>query len=87
MWPWLALTGALLLLAPLASSSPDGLESSLGLLGLSPTTGPALAPMAEYQVPGVAGQGLSTVLAGLIGAVLVLAVFTLGGLWRRRREG
>lgn len=86
LWPWMAVTVILLLLAPLASSSPDGLERSLEMLGIAPAGGSAVAPLADYQVPGVASEGLSTVLAGLIGAVLVLAVFTLGGLWWRRRE-
>lgn len=87
LWPWLAVTGLLLLLAPLASSSPDGLERSLEILGIAPAAGPEVALLADYQVPGVGSEGLATVLAGLIGAVLVLAVFMLGSLWWRRREG
>lgn len=57
----------------LASDRPDGLERTAADLGFAAAaqTQPALLP--DYSVPGIAGGG-STVLAGLLGAGVCLAV-------------
>lgn len=65
-------------LSPFASSLPDGLEKVLErfLPSESVEEGPApgSAPLADYSVPGVKRDWLSTGLAGLIGTVVVFAV-------------
>lgn len=79
---------ALLLLTPLASELPDGLEFAAERLGLQerpavakglPT---ALAP--DYAVTGLGEGGASKVVAGLAGVVLMLAIGKgLACLWNR----
>lgn len=87
-----AAAGVALLLAPFASSLPDGLERVAGQLGFGTHGGDlASAPLRDYAVPGLRSERLATALAGIIG---VLAVFVLasGGAWTaviawRRRPG
>ena len=77
----------MIVLAPLASSDPDGLErvaEDLGFLGMARDAVYSIIP--DYTVPGVDGN-LSTILAGLIGVVLVfLVMVVLGRLLARRRQ-
>lgn len=79
-WPWMVILGLALILTPLASSNPDGLERVLETLGLSGNAGPLATPLADYQVRGVNTPGVSIVLAGLIGAGGVLGLTYLIGL-------
>lgn len=60
------------LLAPLASASPDGLEyvgEKLGFISESATT--YAAPLPDYSMPGMPTGRWSTVVAGLIGTTVV----------------
>ena len=79
--------GRLDLLAPLASGDPDGLEWVAGEHGFIDTAQDALySIIPDYAVPGVDDPVLSTILAGLIGVVIVfLLMIGLGYLLRRRR--
>jgi len=62
----------LVLLVPIASSSPDGLEQVLARLGLVAHGAPETnAPVANYALPGLPGGALGTVLAGALGVVLL----------------
>ena len=73
--------------SPFASSSPDGLERVAGDQGFLGNARAALfSIIPDYTVPGVDGN-LSTILAGLIGVVLVFAIMLLVGriLARRKR--
>lgn len=87
----LALLFSLLLvaLAPLASSAPDGLESVAqrkGFLGMARRTFATLIP--DYLFPGVNHEALATVLAGLLGTLLVFAlVYAVAWALRRRTAG
>ncbi len=78
-WLW-ALAAALLvavILAPFASSWPDGLEKVAEALGFAERAevAPAVsAPLPDYQVPGIIHPGLSTALAGVVGTVLVFVL-------------
>ena len=90
-WWWLiglAIAAAVVIvLAPLASSDPDGLDrvaEDLGFLEQARDAVYSIIP--EYSVPGVEGN-LSTILAGLIGVVLVFGLMIMLGrvLARRRR--
>lgn len=64
-----------LILAPLASSAPDGLEYALESLGLSELAStPHSSPLPDYAVPGIKNESTSTSLAGLLGLILVFAL-------------
>jgi hypothetical protein len=75
-------------LAPLASADPDGLQRVAGDQGFLQSARDALfSIIPDYSVPGVDGN-LSRVLAGLIGIVIVFGLMVLVGrlLARRRTE-
>ena len=90
-WWWvigLAIAAVIVIvLAPLASSDPDGLERVAGDLGfLDQARDAVYSIIPDYAVPGVDGN-LSTILAGLIGIVIVFGVMILvGRLLARRRQ-
>jgi cobalt/nickel transport system permease protein len=66
--------GLALFVAPFASSWPDGLEKVAETLGFSEAaTEHAIlsSPIPDYQVPGIGSSMISTVLAGLVGTVIV----------------
>ena len=73
-------------LAPLASADPDGLERVAGDHGFVESARDALySIIPDYTVPGVDGN-VSTILAGLIGIVIVFGLMVLvGRLLARRR--
>jgi hypothetical protein len=74
-------------LAPLASSDPDGLERVGEDLGFNEgAQGPAYEILPDYSVPGLFDPVLSTVVSGIIVIVVVFAIMILvGRLLRRRR--
>ena len=66
------------LVSPLASSWPDGLEKvagDLGFLHKSETRPVFTCPVADYLWPGIKNKKIAIALAGLSGTLLV---FTLG---------
>ena len=73
-------------LAPLASADPDGLEAVAEDHGFIGTAQDALySIIPDYTVPGIDDPVVSTILAGLIGVgVVFLAMVGLGRLLRRR---
>jgi hypothetical protein len=84
----LAIAAAVVIvLAPLASSDPDGLERDAEDLGFLETARDAVYSIVpDYSVPGVDGN-LSTILAGLIGVVLAFGLMiVLGRVLARRRR-
>jgi cobalt/nickel transport system permease protein len=74
--------------APHADSSPDGLERVAidhGIAGSAVDSATSGSPLAEYGVAGVEATALSTILAGIVG---LLVTFVIGGLvmrWSSRR--
>lgn len=75
--------------APLANSNPDGLErvaEDQGFIATAEDSAAVDSPLADYGVAGVEDDRTGTVVAGLIGTVLVFAVGT-GALivFRRKR--
>lgn len=74
-------------LAPLASSDPDGLERVAEDQGFADRAqGSPLNVMADYLFPGIDGP-LSTILAGLIGvAVVFVVMWGLARLLARRER-
>jgi hypothetical protein len=74
-------------LAPLASPDPDGLESvaeSEGFIDAARDSLVRLLP--DYSIPGLDDPVISTIVAGLVGiAIVFLLMVGLGRLLRRRR--
>ncbi len=71
--------GVVLLLAPFASSLPDGLERVAARLGFEHQSRTVSAsPLPDYTMPGVRSERLATILAGSAGLLTVFIV-TLGG--------
>ena len=77
----------LALLSPFASESPDGLERVAENRGfLDRGEAPSYNIIPDYAIPGVAGP-ISTVLAGLVGVLIVVALgYGVATLVRRRRS-
>ncbi len=76
----------LVLLAPYASASPDGLErvaENLGFLGQSASASFTLLP--DYTIPLLGETSLSTIVAGLVGAAVV-AFLAIGAVRLLRRR-
>jgi cobalt/nickel transport system permease protein len=68
------------LLAPLASSAPDGLETVAARLGfLRPAEGGFAGLLPGYELPGVGWAPLAVALAGLVGVAAVSATGWLVG--------
>lgn len=68
------------LISPLASSNPDGLErvaEDLGFLEIGQS--PAFEILPDYTIPVLGETGLSTVLAGAVGALVLLGLLILIG--------
>ena len=82
----IVLAVVVVLFAPFASGSPDGLEWVAEQSGFIETALDApyqLLP--DYTIPGLGETGLSTILAGVIGALIVAGItFGLGRLLRRQ---
>lgn len=77
--------GAALLLSPLASSLPDGLEVVTSQLGFSESGHFfAFAPFADYTIPEIRLGWLATSLAGGLGTLLALAMASGLARWLRR---
>ncbi len=71
----IAVALALAALAPLASSHPDGLEyvaAQKGFLHLMQSPLYKLIP--DYVVPGIHNKTLATILAGILGALIVFSM-------------
>jgi hypothetical protein len=90
-WWQIGLIACLLVvfLSPLASSSPDGLErvaEDKGFLGLGREA--PFQIIADYVFPGIENEAVATILAGLIGTLILFGV-VYGIAWllkSRRRE-
>ncbi|MFN3928866.1 MAG: PDGLE domain-containing protein, partial [Thermoflexus sp.] len=82
----LALMLGLILLAPFASSNPDGLEWVAEELGFRQAARPSMwGLLPDYIIPGLPNQALSITLAGILGALLVFGL-VIALLARRRLE-
>ncbi|GAI41890.1 unnamed protein product [marine sediment metagenome] len=75
-------------LAPLASSSPDGLErvaEDKGFIDLGQET--PFQIIADYVFPGIENEALATILAGLIGTLILFSVaYSVSWLLKSRRR-
>lgn len=88
---WLFGLGIAVLLAvlsPLASAHPDGLEWVAGQKGFLETArDPIYNIIPDYVLPGVPNEALATILAGIVGLLLVFAVALGVAYARRSRKG
>ncbi len=76
---------ALAVASPLASSRPDGLEWVAEQKGfLNTAQDPAYNIIPDYVLPGISNEALATILAGIVGALIVFGV-ALGMAYARRR--
>lgn len=84
-----AIGSGITLFSPWASSEPDGLERVAEDKGfIDEGKGPPYEVVADYVFPGVENERLATVLAGIVGVLIVTAV-SLGagfGLWALSRS-
>jgi cobalt/nickel transport system permease protein len=74
------------LLSPLASASPDGLErvaEDMGFLGLGQDAPYQILP--DYTIPFLGETALSTIVAGVVGALVVLGLMIVLGQSLRKR--
>ncbi|MFC1968299.1 PDGLE domain-containing protein [Chloroflexota bacterium] len=80
---------AVALFSPLASASPDGLERVAEDAGFTETAkGPAYEIIADYIFPGIKNEAVATVVAGLVGTlILFVVVYSLAWLLRARKQG
>ncbi len=76
------------LFSPLASSSPDGLErvaEDTGFIGLAKASPFQL--IADYVFPGIGNEAVATILAGLLGTlILFVVVYGLAWLIKSRKK-
>jgi cobalt/nickel transport system permease protein len=86
-WVWVAglvIALGLAVASPLASSHPDGLEWVAEQKGfLDAAQAPLYRVIPDYIFPGVSNSALATILAGVVGALIVFGV-ALGVAWSRR---
>jgi len=78
-----------LLIAPFASSWPDGLERvaiNLGFIEKGEGLPVLRSPMPDYMLNFIKNEGLSTVLAGLTGVMVIFFLVCLIGLLLKRRQ-
>lgn len=78
---------ALAILSPLASAYPDGLESVAEQTGfLQQASSAPYSVIPDYAVPGVSNAALATIIAGVIGVMIVAAVAGVLALSRRNAQ-
>ncbi len=81
------LTLALVILSPLASSHPDGLEWVAEQAGFIETArDPSYNIIPDYVLPGISNEATATILAGVVGALIVLAAALALAYTRRKRS-
>ena len=89
-WWIIGLTVALLLavLSPLASKLPDGLERfAEDHSFVDKASEPAVSVMPDYSFPGIESDAVSTIIAGLLGTIILFGLgFGLASMLRSRRE-
>lgn len=83
----LAIAILLAVVSPLASSQPDGLEWVAEQQGfINAAQAPTYEIIPDYVLPGVTNEALATILAGVIGVLIVFAVTLLIAYTRRNRQ-
>ena len=81
------LTLAAVLISPLASGNPDGLErvaENLGFLGIGQDAPYQILP--DYTIPFLGETAISTILAGVVGAAILMGILVLLGRNLRKKS-
>jgi len=77
----------LAILSPLASAYPDGLEWVAEQKGfLEAAQGPAYSIIPDYVFPGISNEAIATIVAGIVGVLVVLGIALLVARTRSRTE-
>jgi hypothetical protein len=76
----------LIVLIPLASSEPDGLEKTIESLGIEEEESSFSAVMPEYNVRGIQDPFISTAISGIIGILLILGIGLIVGKYLSKRS-
>jgi cobalt/nickel transport protein len=87
-WVW-ALAGCILvagLVAPFASSLPDGLEKTIERMNLKVSEGGPASPLPDYETPGMGGKRIGVFVASAVGILVVFAATYLFGRLLSRRS-
>ncbi|MCC7354391.1 MAG: PDGLE domain-containing protein [Anaerolineae bacterium] len=83
----LVLAALFAIASPLASSRPDGLEWVAGQKGfLTATRDPVYNLIPNYAFPGIGSEAVATILAGIVGVIVVFSVALAVAYARRHRE-
>lgn len=83
----MAIALLLAILSPIASADPDGLEWVAKQNGFfDKAEGPGYSIIPDYAVPGVQNGQLATILAGIIGVIVVFGVAFAVAYTRRKRQ-
>jgi hypothetical protein len=83
----LVIAVALAIASPLASSHPDGLEWVAEQKGFLDTArGPLFQIIPDYVLPGVSNEALATILAGILGTLIVFGMALAVAYTRRNRS-
>ncbi|MBN1874847.1 MAG: energy-coupling factor ABC transporter permease [Anaerolineae bacterium] len=83
----LVIAGLLAIISPLASAHPDGLEWVAEQKGFLDTAQePLYAIIPDYVLPGISNEALATILAGIVGALLVFGAAIGVAYMRRKRQ-
>jgi hypothetical protein len=73
------ITLAVVFLSPMASANPDGLNRVAMDLGFTHTAQSGSGPFAGYVIPFLGSASASKIVAGVMGAVVVLALIFIAG--------
>ncbi|MEW5872670.1 MAG: energy-coupling factor ABC transporter permease [Chloroflexota bacterium] len=83
----LAIAIALAIASPLASAHPDGLEWVAGQRGfLEAARGPLYEIVPDYVFPGISNEALATIIAGILGVLVVFSISLAVAYTRRSRQ-
>ena len=83
----LGIAALLAVLSPLASAHPDGLEwvaKQKGFLETART--PLYKIIPDYVFPGISNTALATIIAGIVGTLIVFGVALGAAYWRQKKE-
>jgi len=83
----LSIAALLAVLSPLASAHPDGLEWVAEQKGfLEAARAPLYNIVPDYVFPGISNTALATIIAGILGALIVFGVALGAAYWRKNKK-
>jgi cobalt/nickel transport system permease protein len=75
----------LAILSPLASANPDGLEKVAEQQGfINFAQSPLVEIIPDYVIPGISDQNIATILAGIVGVVIVFLLMFFYANWKKK---